>query len=68
MKLQNVTPNPDYLDNEFAQDPSVMYTQEYIEAAYNPEVSTGGGVALTILLGIVIITGQWGTALVQTPG
>jgi len=40
-------------DPEFVKDPSLMYTQDHIEAVYNPEVATGNG--LTIFLGIVIV-------------
>jgi hypothetical protein len=53
LKAQNTKINSDYVDPEFVKDPSLMYTQDHIEAVYNPEVATGNG--LTIFLGIVIV-------------
>ena len=58
LQRQNLHPNPDYVDPEFSNDPSMMYTQDHIEAAYNPEVvasSNDSGVALTIFFGVVIV-------------
>jgi len=56
LEAQNVARNTDYVDPEFAENPSMMYSQEYIEAAYNPTVlSPGSDAALTVLLWIIII-------------
>lgn len=62
LRAQNVRPNSDYVDPEFSKDPSVMYTQEHVEAAYNPEVASSG--ALTVLLWIVIISVLLGLAYI----
>lgn len=57
MEAQGVQANPDYVDPEFADNPDLMYSQDYVEAAYNPTVvqSSGGGAAGTILMWILII-------------
>jgi len=38
LKAANAKIDPDYVDPEFKEDPSVMYDDKYIEAAYNPTV------------------------------
>lgn len=50
LKAQNSKIDPDYIDPEFAKDPSIMYTQEHIEAVYNPEVATTHNSGFTVLL------------------
>jgi hypothetical protein len=52
LKAQNSKIDTDYVDPEFAKDPSLMYTQDHIEAVYNPEVvapKTSGRTVLLIL-------------------
>jgi hypothetical protein len=36
LEQQNARPDPNYVDRDFAQDPSLMYTDEHINAVYNP--------------------------------
>lgn len=58
LKAQNSQIDPDYVDPEFAKDPSLMYTQDHIEAVYNPEVATdnsGAGIVLLVILGGVVL-------------
>jgi hypothetical protein len=57
MESQGVQANPDYIDSEFADNPDLMYSQDYVEAAYNPTVvqSSGGGAAGTVLVWLLII-------------
>ena len=50
LQSQGVRTNPDYVDPEFAKDPSMMYTQDHIEAVYNPEISNGNSGATVLLL------------------
>jgi hypothetical protein len=40
LKAANAKPNRDYVDPEFANDPSMMYTQDHVEAVYNPSVQS----------------------------
>ncbi len=40
MKTKNTPVNQDYVDSEFKNDPQLMYTQNYVEAAYNPKVES----------------------------
>ena len=57
LKAEGVNPNPDYVDAEFADNPDLMYEQEYVEAAYNPvvvETRSGSGL-LTVFIWIIII-------------
>lgn len=60
--------NPGYVDPEFADNPDLMYTDEYVQAVYNPVAQTtpmaappprssGGGVAILWVLGILIVVG-----------
>jgi len=64
LEAQGTAPNPDYVDPELADNPDIQYSQEYIEAAYNPTVvaSSGGSGAgdafvwvLVIFVGIVAV-------------
>lgn len=58
MEAQNLQRNADYIDPEFTENPSDMYSQEYIEAAYNPTVapaSTGSGVG-KFLMWVFLLT------------
>ena len=59
LKAQNVSANPDYVDEDFSDNPDLMYSQEYVEAAYNPTVvPQDSGVSGSVLLwifGIIII-------------
>lgn len=54
LKAANTSVNEDYVDPEFAEDPSVMYSDEYVEAAYNPTV-VEGSYAWTIFIWLVVI-------------
>jgi hypothetical protein len=56
MKTENMAVNSDYLDDEFKDDPSAMYTQEHLEAVYNPKVVDHGNTVL-IVIGVVILGG-----------
>lgn len=38
LEAQNVRRNASYVDPDFAEDPSLMYDQNYVEAVYNPTV------------------------------
>jgi hypothetical protein len=59
LKAQNARVDPDYVDPEFAKDPSLMYTQDHIEAVYNPEVAppsnSGSSTLLLMVLGIGVL-------------
>ena len=59
LKAQNARVNPDYVDPEFAKDPSVMYTQDHIEAVYNPTVvpvsSGGGAMTFFVICGVLML-------------
>lgn len=58
MEAKQVARDPNYIDPEFKDDPSLMYDQEYIEAVYNPTVkeSSGAGyVVLWIFCGLLVV-------------
>ena len=58
LKAQNVAVNPDYVDKDFTDNPDLMYSQEYVEAAYNPTVVPPAEVNLTVLwviLGVIVV-------------
>lgn len=57
LKSQNVSVNRDYIDEEFVDNPDLMYDQQYVEAAYNPTVvhSSGGGWVLKVILIILVL-------------
>jgi hypothetical protein len=63
IKAKNVSVDPDYVDPEFAKDPSLMYDDAYIEAVYNPEVEntngTVGAVALAVLCIVLGVIGLY---------
>lgn len=45
----------DYVDNEYAENPDLMYSEDYVKAAYNPapvQRTSGGWTVLWVLLGI----------------
>ena len=51
-----------YVDRDFAKDPSLMYTDDYVHAAYNPTVvhqptnnQNESNAVFTVLLGIVVV-------------
>ena len=39
LRAGNTPVNSDYVDPEFVDDPGMMYTQEHVEAIYNPHVA-----------------------------
>lgn len=49
--------NTDYVDPEMADNPGMQYSQDYVEAAYNPTVvaSSGGSAAGSTLMWIFVI-------------
>lgn len=52
--------NGDYVDTEFAKDPSIMYDQEYIEAVYNPttqDIDTEAALAFFLWTGGIVFVG-----------
>jgi len=64
--------DPDYVDPEFAENPSDQYDQDYVEAAYNPTVQpavaaepgvvrsqSGAGWLWSLLLTIGVLAGLW---------
>ena len=56
LKSENLPINADYVDSELANDPSIMYSQDYIEAAYNPTVASNPpGSALNVLIWLIVI-------------
>jgi hypothetical protein len=55
IKAKNVSVDPDYVDPEFAKDPSLMYDDAYIEAAYNPEVQPESSSFAAIMLALFCI-------------
>lgn len=56
LESQNAARNPDYVDKDFAEDPSLQYDQSYVEAAYNPTVVQSDGSGLTFLKWVVILS------------
>lgn len=56
MKAENTPVNSDYVDDEFKDDPSAMYTQEHLEAVYNPTVVDHSRTVL-IVIGVVFLGG-----------
>lgn len=59
LKARNESVNPDYVDPDFVDNPGLMYTDEYVQAAYNPVVATpkhvGSGGVGTILVWLLVI-------------
>jgi hypothetical protein len=61
LEARQVPQNVNYVDPEFAADPTDQYDQTYVEAAYNPTVMpvsepSGGSGAKTIILALLGIT------------
>lgn len=58
LKEKKVAKNPDYVDSDFKGNPDMMYSQEYVEAAYNPkEEKSSLGFWLLVIVGLGIIGG-----------
>lgn len=60
LKAENAAVNADYVDPDFADNPDLMYSQEFVEAAYNPTVVPQPSADPTILLwvfGVIIVGG-----------
>lgn len=59
LENRRVAINPDYVDQEFVSDPSIMYDQHYLEAAYNPTAKADPEAALAVLkvLGCLTLVG-----------
>jgi hypothetical protein len=67
LQARNFQPDPDYVDPEFKDDPSMQYDQHFVEAAYNPTVvethsSTsvlaiigGGVIVFLVAVGIYVL-------------
>jgi hypothetical protein len=59
LKKENAPINPNYVDPEFQENPDLMYTDEHVEAAYNPVVYQSQTVnaenTYTIILIILLI-------------
>ena len=56
LRTTNTAVNTDYVDSEFTDTPGMMYSQDYVEAAYNPTVTSGGlSGALTVLVWLIVI-------------
>lgn len=62
LKQQNAPVNSDYVDPEFTDNPDLMYTQDYVEAAYNPTVTVpeNSSSFWTYFLTLVIVLGVVG--------
>lgn len=62
--------DPGYVDKEFKDNPDLMYTDEYVTAAYNPSktviapppavASPGVGAGTVILIVIIVLLIVWG--------
>lgn len=60
MQMQNMAHNSSYVDPEFANDPVAMYSDQYVDAAYNgqPVVASGSfGKWLCIIMSSMILLG-----------
>jgi hypothetical protein len=58
LQAENAAVDPNYIDPEFADNPDLMYEQEYVEAAYNPTVvqpAGAGSTVLTVLVWLIVI-------------
>lgn len=69
MEDQRTYRDPNYTDPDFAKNPSLQYTDDYVQAVYNPHVvssptPTDPGAALTVflILGSLVLVGVvcWG--------
>lgn len=56
LESENLVRNSDYIDSEFTNDPSMMYSQEYVEAAYNPQTSSSSNWTY-LWWGLIIVVG-----------
>ena len=74
LEAGGTAPNADYVDPEMADNPGMQYSQDYVEAAYNPTVvaSSGSGAGSAFMWIVVIFIGivaiwfvatklKWGT-------
>ena len=52
LRAQNAQIDPNYVDQEFKSDPSLMYTQKHIDSVY-PEVAHSDGSAGVVLLWLI---------------
>jgi hypothetical protein len=61
LENQRAYRDPNYIDSEFRNDPSLQYTDEYVHAVYNPPVhhETDPGAALEVFLwlGAIVLLG-----------
>jgi len=48
--------DPNYIDKEFADNPDLMYDQDYVEAAYNPTVQPQRSAAGTLFKWVIILS------------
>ena len=48
--------DPNYIDKEFADNPDLMYDQDYVEAAYNPTVQPQRSAAGTLFKRVIILS------------
>lgn len=55
LQAEGKAADPNYIDPEFADNPDLMYDQEYVEAAYNPTVVQPKSGAGSVLLWIIVI-------------
>lgn len=70
LERQRAYRDPNYTDPEFKSNPEAQYTDEYVEAAYNPPVhhepaeagDSGAGLTVLIWLGCIVLGGLivWG--------
>lgn len=63
LERRNTIRDPDYVDEEFRENPSLMFDQSYVEAAYNPSIrrTVDGRTVMYILLGMIAVVGVcWG--------
>lgn len=71
LKAEGIAADPNYIDEEFADNPDLMYDQEYVEAAYNPTVvqprkSSAGTILLwMIIIGVLLYGGYFVTCKVR---
>lgn len=57
LKASQAKIDPNYVDAEFKNDPDLMYTQDFVEAAYNPELKPEPQTSYSkyVILGIVFV-------------
>ena len=54
LRIRGTTVNPHYVDPEYKENPDLMYSDEYVHAAYNPQSSSGGWLVLWLTLGMCL--------------